>query len=171
MNYYAKITIIIYKGLDMNGLKALKISVIVVVLVAVVYFIIDAFMYGDKQTKDNFQKFSRHIANRVGKFTEGTDETEVPLDGIVITLGGGKYHYMKADMSFKMKNIDDKEALKKSIDDVRDLILRYTSVQNSDKLITQKGKAEYKENLKKIIYDTFGYDVKNIYFRNFVLAP
>ena len=70
-----------------------------------------------------------------------------------------------------MKNRDDKKALEKNIDDVRDLVLRYTSVLNSNKLITDKGKQEYKEKLKKIIYNTFGYDVEDIYFRNFALAP
>ncbi len=155
----------------MNGVKALKISVIVVVLVALVYFIISIFLHGDNQTKQNYRKFSEYVASRTNKSTLGTDKTEVPLDGIVITLSGGKYHYMKADMSFKMKNIDDKKALKKKIRDVRDLVLRYTSAQNSDKLITAKGKQEYKKRLKKVIYNTFGYEVEDIYFRNFVLAP
>jgi len=155
----------------MNGLKALKISMAVVFLVALVYFIINIFLNGDGQTRDNFQKFSQHVANRTDKSTQGTDKTEVPLNGIVITLGGGKYHYMKADMSFKMKSRDDKKALEKNINDVRDLVLRYTSVQNSDKLITDRGKQEYKDKLKKIIHNTFGYDVEDIYFRNFVLAP
>ena len=74
-------------------------------------------------------------------------------------------------MSLKMKNRDDKKALEKNINDVRDLILRYTAIQNSDKLITDKGKQEYKDKLKQIIYNTFGYKVEDIYFRNFVLAP
>ena len=128
-------------------------------------------MSGDKQTKENFHKFSQHVAGKVDKSTQGTDKTEVPLNGIVITLGGGQYHYMKADMSFKMKNVEDKKALQKNINDVRDLVLRYTSIYNSSKLITAKGKQEYKDKLKKIIYNTFGYDVQDIYFRNFVLAP
>ncbi len=155
----------------MNGMKALKISLIVVVLVALAYFIIGIFIHGDRQTRDNFQKFSRQVAHQTDKSTQGTDKTEVPLDGVVITLGGGKYHYMKADMSLKMKNRDDKKALEKNINDVRDLILRYTAIQNSDKLITDKGKQEYKDKLKQIIYNTFGYKVEDIYFRNFVLAP
>ena len=85
----------------MNGIKILKISIIVVLLVALVYFVVNIFLHGDKQTRDNFQKFSQHVAGRANKSTQGTDKTEVPLNGIVITLGGGKYHYMKADMSFR----------------------------------------------------------------------
>jgi len=155
----------------MNGMKALKISLVVVALVALTYFIVDTFMYGDKQTKDNFHKFSQHVAHKRDKATEGTDKTEVSLNGIVINLGGGRYHYMKADISLKMRNRNDKRGLEKKINDVRKLVLRYTSVQNSDKLATPQGKAEYKDRIKKIIHKTFGYDVEDIYFRSFVLAP
>ena len=155
----------------MNGLKVLKISLVVIILVALTYFIVDTFLYGDKQTKANFQKFSTYVARASKKSTEGTDKSMVAVDGVTITLNGGKYHYMKADMSFKMKNSDDKEALKKNIDDVRDLVLRYTSRQNGNLLTTNKGKEAYKEKLKDIIYQTFGYKIQDIYFRNFVLAP
>lgn len=155
----------------MNVLKALKISLVVIVLVAVTYFIVDAFLYGDKQTKANFQKFSNYAAGASKKSTEGTDESMAAIDGVTITLSGGKYRYMKADMSFKMKNSDDKKALEKNIDDVRDLILRYTSTQNGNLLATDKGKEAYKEKLKDIVYQTFGYKIEDVYFRNFVLAP
>ena len=155
----------------MNALKALKISLVVIVLVALTYFIIDTFLYGDKQTKENFKRSSSYVGGTSKKSTEGTDENMVAIDGVMITLNGGKYHYMKADMSFKMKNSDDKKALEKNIDDVRDLLLRYTSMQNSDPLATDKGKEAYKKKLKEIVYQTFGYEIEDIYFRNFVLAP
>ncbi len=158
-------------GKDMNGLKALKISLVTIVLVALTYFIVDTFLYGDKQTKINYQKFARQVAGASKKSTEGTDKSMVAVDGITITLGGGKYQYMKADMSFKMKNSDDKKALEKNIDDVRDLILRFTTTQNGNQLATNKGKEEYKKKLKEIIYQTFGFKIEDIYFRNFVLAP
>lgn len=155
----------------MNALKALKISLVVIVLVALTYLIVHTFLYGDKQTKANFHKFSNYAAGSSKKSTEGTDKSMAAIDGVTITLNGGKYHYMKADMSFKMKNIDDKKALEKNIDDVRDLLLRYTSRQNGNLLATYKGKEAYKEKLKDIIYKTFGYKIQDIYFRNFVLAP
>jgi len=158
-------------GKKMNGIKALKISIVVVILVALTYFIVDTFLYGDKQTKVNYQNFARKVAHVSKKSTEGTDKSMVPIDGVTITLNGGKYHYMKADMSFKMKNSDDKKALEKNIDDVRDLMLRYTSRENGNLLATDKGKEAYKEKLKEIIYQTFGYKIEDIYFRNFVLAP
>ncbi len=155
----------------MNGIKALKISIVVIIIVALIYLVVGMFLGGGGDRKDKFQNFSHRVAGTPKTSTEGTDKTMAALDGIVITLGGGKYHYLKADFSLKMKNREDKKSLEKNIDDVRDLILRYTSVQNSDKLDTQKGKEEYKQNLIKAIYHTFGYEVEDIYFRNFVLAP
>jgi len=155
----------------MNVLKVLKISLVVIILVAGTYFIVDTFLYGDKQTKANFQKFSNYAAGASKKSTEGTDKSMAAIDGVTITLGGGKYRYMKADMSFKMKNSDDKKALEKNIDAVRDLLLRYTSKQNGNLLATDKGKEAYKEKLKDVVYQTFGYKIEDIYFRNFVLAP
>ncbi len=155
----------------MNGMKALKISLIVVASVALIYFVVNIFFLGSNQGRTNFKKFSKHVAGRTNKSTEGTDKSMLGVDGITITLNGGRYHYMKADMSFKMKNPDDKKELEKNMDDVRDLILRYTSSQSSDKLDTEDGKMKYKENLKNIIYQTFGYKIQDIYFRNFVLAP
>jgi len=155
----------------MNVSKILKISLVVIILVASAYLIVDTFLYGDKQTKGNFQNFSSHVAGTSKKSTEGTDKSMVAIDGVTITLSGGKYHYMKADMSFKMKNSDDKKAVEKNIDDVRDLLLRYTSRQNGNLLATDKGKEAYKEKLKDVIYQTFGYKIEDIYFRNFVLAP
>jgi flagellar basal body-associated protein FliL len=149
----------------------LKISIVVIIAVALIYFIVGIFMHGDTQTKKNYQKFSQHMSSSAKKSTEGTDETDVALDGILINLGGGKYHYMKADMTFKMKNRDDKKSLEKNIHAIRDLVLRFTSFQKSSELITDAGKAKYKEKLKKLIYDNFGYDVEDIYFRSFVLAP
>jgi len=155
----------------MNALKVLKISLVVIVLVVLTYFVVDKFLYGDKQSKNNFQKSSNFMGHSSKKSTEGTDKNMAAIDGVTITLNGGKYHYMKADMSFKMKNSDDKKALEKNIDDVRDLLLRYTSRQNGNLLATDKGKKAYKEKLKDIIYQTFGYKIEDIYFRNFVLAP
>jgi len=155
----------------MNGLKALKISLVVIILVVLTYFIVDTFLHGDKQTKTNYQKFSRQVAHTSKKSTESTDKSIAAIDGITITLNSGKYHYMKSDMSFKMKNSDDKKALEKNMNDVRDLVLRYTSMQNGSLLSTNKGKEDYKNKIKDIIYQTFGYEIEDIYFRNFVLAP
>ncbi len=155
----------------MNSMKILKISLMVILLVAVVYVVVDMFFKSSNQTRENFSKFSQSVARQAKKSTEGTDKTMVPLDGIMITINGRKYHYMKADMSFKMKNTEDTKILEKNIDDVRDLILRYTALKGSDKLDTDKGKEAYKATIKNLIYHTFGYEVEDIYFRNFVLAP
>ena len=154
----------------MNGIKALKISVLIVIVVAVIYTIVSVFMHGDKQTSANYKKFGQSVARDKKTSTEGTDPSDVPVNGVLINLRGNQYSYIKADMTIKMKNKADKENLEKNIQRVRDLILRYTSTKSGSILATPKGKEEYKNDLKDMISNTFGYEVQAIYFRNFVLA-
>ncbi len=154
----------------MNGSKALKISIVIIVLVVSVYFLVDTFIYSDKQARVKYQNFSQQVSRTSKISTEGTDPAEVSLSGILINLKGGQYHYLKADMSFKMKDKNDKSDIQKNIQQVRDLVLRYTTTIDSSQLVTTKGKEEYKQGLKKVINDTFGYKIEDIYFRNFVLA-
>jgi flagellar basal body-associated protein FliL len=154
----------------MNGIKALKISVLVVIVVALIYTIVNVFMYGDKQTSANYKKFGQSVVRDQKTSTEGTDPSDLAVDGILINLRGSQYSYMKADMTIKMKNKSDKKKLEKNIEKVRDLILRYSSTKSGNVLATPKGKEEYKNALKEMISDTFGYDIDAIYFRNFVLA-
>ncbi len=154
----------------MNGIKALKISVLVVIVVAVIYTIVSVFMHGDKQTSANYKKFGQSVARDKKTSTEGTDPSDVPVNGVLINLRGNQYSYMKSDMTIKMKNKADKKKLEKNIQKVRDLILRYSSTKSGSILATPKGKEEYKNDLKDMISNTFGYEVQAIYFRNFVLA-
>ena len=154
----------------MNEMKALKISALVVVLVALIYLIVKVFIYGDSGTKVNYQKFGKSVARNKKISTEGTNPADVAIDGILINIGGNQYQYMKSDMTFKMKNKSDKKAIEKNIQAVRDLILRYTSTKKGSSLVTQQGKQEYKKELINLIYRSFGYEVQAIYFRNFVLA-
>ncbi len=53
---------------------------------------------------------------------------------------------------------------------IRDTILRFSSNQDSNKLSTPSGKEQYKEDLKDIIYESYGIAIDAIYFRDFVLA-
>ncbi len=155
----------------MNGTKVLKISIAVIISVALIYFIVYIFIYGDKSTSANYKKFGQTVARSDNSSsTLGTDPTEVPLDGILINLRGGKYKYMKADLSLKMNSVSEKKDIEKNISYIRDLVLRYSATKNSDELETEKGKEKFKQELKDIIYDKFGYEVEAVYFRNFVLA-
>ncbi len=159
-----------FRSSIMDSIKALKISALVVVLVALVYLIVKIFIYGDSSTKVNYQKFGNSVVRDAKTSTEGTDPRDVAVDGILINIGGNQYQYMKSDMTFKMKNRSDKKAIEKNIRAVRDLILRYTSSIKGGDLETQSGKEEYKKALIDLIYNNFGYEVQAIYFRNFVLA-
>jgi len=154
----------------MNGIKALKISALVVIVVAIIYTVINVFIYGDKRTSVNYKKFGQSVAKNKKISTEGTDPSDVAVDGILINIQGNQYSYMKADMTIQMQNKSGKKALEKNIQGVRDLILRYTAGKSGKTLDTAKGKIEYKKELKDMISNTFGLNVKAIYFRNFVLA-
>ncbi len=85
-------------------------------------------------------------------------------------MHSGNYKYMKADMAFKMKDENNREALVRSMPSIRDTILRFSSNQDSDKLSTPAGKQQYKEDLKDLIYESYGLAIDDIYFRDFVLA-
>ena len=155
----------------MTAERVLKIALAVLIAVIIVYVIVYFFIYGDKSTNANYQNFANSINSNSRVSTYGTDPTLVPLDGILINLSGGKYKYMKADLSLKMDSKRDKEDIEKNISYVRDLILRYSATKKSDELESEAGKEQFKKELKSLIYDKLGYEVKDIYFRNFVLAP
>ncbi len=154
----------------MNGMKALKISAAIIAIVTLIYFMVSVFIYGNTKTNVNYKKFGQSVAGNTKISTEGTDPTDVAVNGILINVGGRQYQYMKSDMTFKMKSKSDKKAIEQNIQVVRDLILRYTSTKSGNDLSTQKGKQEYKKALIKLIRNNFGYEVQAIYFRNFVLA-
>ena len=150
--------------------KILKISSIVVLVVAIIYIIVATFFASNVKTNSNYKAFGSMVSSS-SPSTKSTDELEVNMDKILINLHNGPYRYMKADISLKMRDEDNKEAIEKAMPHVRDAILRYSSNQDSTKLSTIDGKEAYKEGIKNLLYDTFGFEVDGVYFRNFVLAP
>lgn len=155
----------------MKKIRILQISVAIVVLVFAAYYMVQ-YLQKRKQVNSTFSGgFGHVVASKVTKSsTYGSDPTDVALDGILINLKSGQYQFMKADMTFKMKDQADKELLEKNMRKVRDLILRYTSSLDSSQLLREPEREAYKKELKKLIYQTLGLDIKDIYFRNFVLA-
>ncbi|WP_331774903.1 flagellar basal body-associated FliL family protein [Sulfurospirillum sp. 1612] len=155
----------------MKKIRIVQVSVTIVVLVFVAYYMVQYFQKS-KQVNATFSGGFGHSAtsNMSKRSTYGSDPTEVALDGILINLKSGQYRYMKADMTFKMKDQADKDLLEKNMKKVRDLILRYSSSLDSSQLSREPEREAYKKELKKLIYQTLGFDVQNIYFRNFVLA-
>ncbi len=156
------------KGLKLNNI--LKIIIGVIVAVVVVYAIVGTFFMSDSKTNTNFSGFGNMVAPNRNTSTESTDKLEVNIDKILINMHSGNYKYMKADMSFKMKDKKNKDALVKSMPYIRDTILRFSSNQDSNNLATSKGKQQYKQDLKDLIYESYGLSIDDIYFRNFVLA-
>jgi flagellar basal body-associated protein FliL len=148
----------------------LKIVISVIVLVALTYIIVGTFFMSDTKTNTNFGGFGKMVAPGGKSTTVSTNKLEVSVDKILINMHSGNYKYMKADMAFKMKDGSDKDALVKSMPSIRDTILRFSSNQDSNKLSTPAGKQQYKEDLKDLIYESYGLDIEDIYFRDFVLA-
>jgi len=148
--------------------KILKISAVVILVVAIIYLIVGTFFNSSAKTSTEFGGFGQMVSSKVG--SRSTDKLEVALDKVLINMISGQYRYMKADISFKMKNEKDTEQLKKNMTYIRDTILRFSASQDSDKLSTDEGKQQFKKDLKDIIYESYGLEIEQIYFRNFVLA-
>jgi len=150
--------------------KIFKISAIVVLLVAITYLIVNTFFISNNKTNTSFGGFGKMVAPGGKSNTVSSDKLEVSIDKILINMHSGPYKYMKADMAFKMKNENNRDALIKSMPSIRDTILRFSSNQDSNKLSTPAGKQQYKEDLKDLIYESYGLAIEDIYFRDFVLA-
>ena len=150
--------------------KIFKISAIVVLLVAITYLIVNTFFISNNKTNTSFGGFGKMVAPGGKSNTVSSDKLEVSIDKILINMHSGPYKYMKADMAFKMKNENNRDALIKSMPSIRDTILRFSSNQDSNKLSTPVGKQQYKEDLKDLIYESYGLAIEDIYFRDFVSA-
>jgi flagellar basal body-associated protein FliL len=151
------------------GKKVLKISAIVIVLVAITYIIIGAF-FSNSSKSTQFSGFGKMVSPGSRTNIQSTDELEVNLDKVLINMRSGQYKYMKADITFRMKDAKQKEDLVNNMPRIRDAILRYAASQDSNVLKTPEGKDEFKKNIAELIYDTYGYQIDAVYFRNFVLA-
>jgi len=150
--------------------KILKVSAIVILAVAAIYIIVATFFTSGAKTSTEFGGFGKMVAPGSKASSKSTDKLEVTLDKVLINMSSGQYKYMKSDMSFKMKDEKNRDQIKKSMPQIRDTILRFSGNQNSDKLSTDEGKQQYKKDLKDLIYESYGLEIDDIYFRNFVLA-
>jgi len=149
--------------------KILKISGVVVLLVTITYLIVGTFFMSSGKTNTQFSGFGKMVAPGQ-KNTKSTDEREIHIDRILINMKTGSFKFMKVDMTFQMKDKRDADALKQNMPAVRDTILRFSSKQDSDMLATIEGKDQYNKDLKELIYESYGLEVNNIFFRDFVLA-
>jgi flagellar FliL protein len=150
--------------------KILKISLIVVLCVALIYLIVATFFSNSSNVNSKFSGFGAMVGPSSKSSTKGTDELEVSVDRILVNISRGEFKYMKADMSFKMKDDRNKEDLENNMPNIRDLIIRFSSAQDGNALASDEGKQKYKKDIIDIIQETYGYEIQDIYFRNFVLA-
>jgi len=100
-----------------------------------------------------------------------TDPKELSLDTIFINIKSEKYKIFKADMALKMKSVNDKKALDKNMDNVRNAILQYLATMDANRIDTVKGKEQLKLDLIEMLENSFGYKIETIYFKNIILSP
>jgi len=148
----------------------LKVIIAVIVLVTITYVIVGTFFMSDGKTNTNFGGFGKMVKPGGKSNTQSSNKLEVSVDKILINMRSGPYKYMKADMSFKMKNSKNKDALVDNMPSIRDTILQFSASQDSSKLATSQGKQQYKQDLKDLISESYGVQIDDIYFRDFVLA-
>lgn len=98
-------------------------------------------------------------------------DKEVSLDSMVITINSDKYTMLKADFSVIVKKPSDKKNLEKSMENVRQTVLKYLFSSDSRRLHTEKGKEALKKELIDVLEERFGYEIEAIYFKNFILVP
>lgn len=148
--------------------KALKISGVVVLLVALIYLVVGTFFMGGGKTNTEFSGFGKMFAP--AKNTKSTDKLEVNIDRVLINLHSGSFSYLKTDMAFRMKDKRDKDVLVKNMPSVRNTILQFSARQDGDELATNAGKDRYIEDLKELMFESYGLAIEDIFFRDFVLA-
>lgn len=154
----------------MNKIKILLIFLVVVILALILYLAISTYQRGGMTPNKNYINFAQAVSTKLKVPTLGTDPTEAALDGVSANLRGGRFGSIQADITFKMKNKSDERKIEQNMQAVRNLISKYTSTLDSTRLMYPSQREQYKKDLIKIINQTFGYEIENIYFRNFVLA-
>ena len=105
-----------------------------------------------------------------GQKTFSTSKLEVELDTITTTLEGGKFAYLKTQISHEGKNSAQKEFIKKNEENIRRIALNYLHKLNGENYTTPAGKELLKKELLNEIYKHTGEELGNLYFVNFVFA-
>lgn len=147
--------------------KLLKFSLAFIAILIIVGLITINAVLSDDESKPSYTE-----APKVGKVTNlSTDQKEVNLDTIFINIRANNYKILKTDMAFKMKNPNSKKAVQANMDNVRNAILQYLSSMDANKLNTEKGKEQLKQEIIDMMEESFGYQIETIYFKNFLLSP
>lgn len=147
--------------------KILEISLGFIALLVITGIVAINFILDDGSSKPTYT--SNPTTTKVTNIS--TDPKELSLDTIYINIKSEKYKIFKADMALKMKSVNDKKALDKNMDNVRNAILQYLASMDASKIDTVKGKEQLKENLIEMLEDSFGYKIETIYFKNIILSP
>lgn len=147
--------------------KIFKVSLAIIVFLIILGFVAINFILNDDETKPSYTTMpSTAKATNIS-----SDPKELGLETIFINIRSDKYKILKADIAFVMKNTQEKKALEKNIDNVRNVLLQYISSMDANKLQNEKGKERFKEELIDVMEESFGYKIETVYLKNFILSP
>lgn len=146
--------------------KIVRLSFIVLgALIVVGILVVNIVFYGGDGPTYNF------AAKEVKANNLSTDPKELNLETIFINIKSEKYRILKVDMAVRMKSASDKKALEKNMESVRNVLLQYLASMDANRLSSQRGKDDLKEDLADVLESSFGYKIDTIYWKNFILSP
>lgn len=146
--------------------KLLKISLAIIFGLVILGFLTIKFVLNDSSARMYTSSPDPIKVNNIS-----TDPLELSLDTIFINIHSQKYKILKVDIAFKMETSSSKKRLSGNIENVRNVILQYIAFMDANKIDTDKGKEQLKQDLIDLMSENFNARVETVYFKNIILSP
>ncbi len=146
--------------------KLLKISLAIIFGLVILGFLTIKFVLNDSSARMYTSSPDPIKVNNIS-----TDPLELSLDTIFINIHSQKYKILKVDIAFKMETSSSKKRLSGNIENVRNVILQYIAFMDANKIDTDKGKEQLKQDLIDLMSENFNARVETVYFKNLILSP
>jgi flagellar FliL protein len=146
--------------------KLLKISLAIIFGLVILGFLTIKFVLNDSSARMYTSSPDPIKVNNIS-----TDPLELSLDTIFINIHSQKYKILKVDIAFKMETSSSKKRLSGNIENVRNVILQYIAFMDANKIDTDKGKEQLKQDLIDLMSENFNARVESVYFKNLILSP
>ena len=146
--------------------RLLKISLAIIFGLVIIGFLTIKFVLNDSSAPMYTSSPDPIKVNNIS-----TDPLELSLDTIFINIHSQKYKILKVDIAFKMRSSSDKKRLAGNIENVRNVILQYAAFMDANRLDTEKGKEQFKQDLIDLMGENFSARVETVYFKNIILSP
>ena len=146
--------------------RLLKISLAIIFGLVIIGFLTIKFVLNDSSAPIYTSSPDPIKVNNIS-----TDPLELSLDTIFINIHSQKYKILKVDMAFRMRTSSDKKRLSGNIENVRNVILQYLAFMDANRLDTDKGKEQLKQDLIDLMGENFRANIETVYFKNIILSP